>query len=252
MIWFCPCAGSRGGGSSTNIAEELLSRQMASVIRLLHFTVSPRFKRQEEVRCDWKDARLRNLSDTDRTRDESKYENGFSKRVENWIGREMAYPTNVLQATECGFKGHPAAFPKHCQHGSSSCSRTRETPCQDPFAGKHCWRRSNWEGTPLASTPSRTIAMRWRKRGKPCPPIGGSTPRVTHARVALFAGKVKAKLTGQSSAKPSYQESVSVPGPRLLAHMRAKEVYQMLRHHGLQTCQRREKVQHIRYRPRIR
>ena len=85
--------------------------------RLLHFTLDKRFKmRQESVMVpmgSWKQSRLRNLSDTDRTRDESRNSNGFGKKVENWIGREMAYPTNVLHlATECGYKGHPAAFPK--------------------------------------------------------------------------------------------------------------------------------------------
>ena len=87
--------------------------------RLLHFTINKKFKmRQESVMVpmgDWKTARLRNLSKTDYTdytRNESKNENGFGKKVENWIGRDMAYPTNVLHlSTECGYKGHPAAFP---------------------------------------------------------------------------------------------------------------------------------------------
>ena len=36
----------------------------------------------------------------------------FGKKIENWVGREMAYPTNVLRmATECGYKNHPATFP---------------------------------------------------------------------------------------------------------------------------------------------
>lgn len=61
----------------------------------------------------WKDKRLANLSETDLLRDESKHGNGFGKRVENWVGREMAYPSNVLyMATECSHKGHPATFPK--------------------------------------------------------------------------------------------------------------------------------------------
>ena len=108
--------------------------------RLLHFTISRKFKmRQEAVMVpmgDWKDARLRNLSDTDRTRDESRHENGFGKRVENWIGREMAYPTNVLHmATECGFKGHPATFPKALPKWFIELFTDVGDTVLDPFAG---------------------------------------------------------------------------------------------------------------------
>ena len=84
--------------------------------RCLHFTLQKKFKmRQESVMVpmgEWKKARLRNLSDIDKTRDVSKNGNGFGKKVENWVGREMAYPTNVLHmATECGYQNHPATFP---------------------------------------------------------------------------------------------------------------------------------------------
>jgi site-specific DNA-methyltransferase (adenine-specific) len=61
---------------------------------------------------DWAKSRLKKLSDTDRRRDESKVRSGFGKNVSNWIGREMAYPTNVIHlATESGNKNHSAAFP---------------------------------------------------------------------------------------------------------------------------------------------
>lgn len=84
--------------------------------RLLHFTKSKKFKMNQEAVMvptgDWAESRLKNLSETDKTRDLSKNENGFGKNVSNWVGREYAYPTNVLHmATECGYKGHPATFP---------------------------------------------------------------------------------------------------------------------------------------------
>ena len=61
---------------------------------------------------DWYDSRMRNLSETDRTRDESRVGSGFGKKVENWVGRDMVYPTNVLHgATECGNRNHSAVFP---------------------------------------------------------------------------------------------------------------------------------------------
>ena len=108
--------------------------------RLYHFTLSPHFKmRQKSVMVpmgDWKSARLANLSDTDRTRDLSKHENGFGKRVENWVGRDMAYPTNVLHmATECGFKGHPAAFPKALPTWFIKLFTDKGDTVLDPFAG---------------------------------------------------------------------------------------------------------------------
>ena len=85
--------------------------------RCLHFTKSRRFHMyQDAVRVpmgNWRHSRLRNLSDTDRRRDESKVQSGFGKRIENWVGRDLAYPTNVLHlATECGNRNHSATFPE--------------------------------------------------------------------------------------------------------------------------------------------
>lgn len=84
--------------------------------RCLHFTRQIKFKMyQEQVMVpvgEWAEKRLSRLSQTDLRRDESKSLSGFGKNVSNWIGREMVYPTNVLQlATECSNKNHSAAFP---------------------------------------------------------------------------------------------------------------------------------------------
>ena len=108
--------------------------------RLLHFTINPKFKmRQASVMVpmgNWRRSRLQNLSDTDRKRDLSKHENGFGKRVENWVGRDMAYPTNVLHmATECGFKGHPAPFPKTLPEWFIRLFTDEGDTVLDPFAG---------------------------------------------------------------------------------------------------------------------
>ena len=52
------------------------------------------------------------MSETDRLRDESRVGSGFGKKVENWLGRDKVYPTNVLHgATECGNRNHSAVFP---------------------------------------------------------------------------------------------------------------------------------------------
>jgi site-specific DNA-methyltransferase (adenine-specific) len=85
--------------------------------RLLQFNKSRQFNMyQEEVMVptgDWAKSRLKKLSATDKIRDNSKVGSGFGKNISNWIGRTMAYPSNVLHlATECNNKNHSAAFPK--------------------------------------------------------------------------------------------------------------------------------------------
>lgn len=84
--------------------------------RCLHFTKSKHFKMfQEAVMVpmgDWKEKRLARLSDTDKIRDISHVGSGFGKNISHWVGREYAYPTNVLHlATECANRGHSASFP---------------------------------------------------------------------------------------------------------------------------------------------
>ncbi len=85
--------------------------------RLLQFNKSRKFNMyQEEVMVpmgDWAERRLKNLSETDKVRDPSKVGSGFGKRIANWIGREKAYPSNVLHmATETRNKSHSAVFPE--------------------------------------------------------------------------------------------------------------------------------------------
>jgi len=84
--------------------------------RCLHFTKQKHFRMfQDEVMVpvgDWADSRLRQLSEADRRRDESKVGSGFGKNVSNWLKRDLVYPTNVLHmATESGNRGHSASFP---------------------------------------------------------------------------------------------------------------------------------------------
>ena len=71
---------------------------------------------QDEVRVpigEWAKSRLKKLSETDKRRDNSRVGSGFGKNISNWIGRELAYPSNVLHlATETGNKAHSAVFPK--------------------------------------------------------------------------------------------------------------------------------------------
>jgi site-specific DNA-methyltransferase (adenine-specific)/site-specific DNA-methyltransferase (cytosine-N4-specific) len=85
--------------------------------RLLQFNKDRKFNMYQEAVMvpmgDWAKNRLKNLSDADMRRDDSKVGSGFGKNVSKWVGREMAYPTNVLSmATETSNKQHSAVFPK--------------------------------------------------------------------------------------------------------------------------------------------
>ena len=85
---------------------------------------------------NWRHSRLRNLSKTDQVRDLSQSENGFGKRIANWAGRELAYPTNVLHmSTECGYRGHPAAFPEALPEWFIKLFTDEGDLVLDPFAG---------------------------------------------------------------------------------------------------------------------
>lgn len=85
--------------------------------RLLQFNKEKKFNMyQDKVRIpmgDWAKTRLKNLSEADKKRDNSKVGSGFGKNVSKWVGRKLAYPTNVLSlATETGNKNHSAVFPR--------------------------------------------------------------------------------------------------------------------------------------------
>ncbi len=108
--------------------------------RCLHFTKSKKFSMYQEAVMvpmgDWRHARLRNLSQTDKIRDNSHVNSGFGKNVSNWVGRELAYPTNVLHlATECGNKNHSAAFPLSLPSWFIKLFTRRGDVVLDPFLG---------------------------------------------------------------------------------------------------------------------
>jgi DNA modification methylase len=108
--------------------------------RLLHFTKQKNFKMfQDAVRVpmgDWKQSRLKNLSDTDKIRDESKSQSGFGKNISNWIDRDLAYPTNVLSlATECRNKNHSATFSESLPDWFIRLFTEKGDVVLDPFAG---------------------------------------------------------------------------------------------------------------------
>ncbi len=108
--------------------------------RLLQFNKEKKFNMyQEEVMVpmgDWAKTRLKNLSETDKKRDESKVGSGFGKNISNWVNRDKAYPTNVLHlATECNNKNHSAAFPESLPEWFIKLFTQQEDTVLDPFMG---------------------------------------------------------------------------------------------------------------------
>lgn len=108
--------------------------------RLLQFNKEKHFHMyQEEVMIpigDWAKARLRNLTDTDKVRDNSKSGSNFGKNVSNWLKREFVYPTNVLHlATECNNKNHSAAFPNELPQWFIKLFTKEGDVVLDPFMG---------------------------------------------------------------------------------------------------------------------
>ena len=108
--------------------------------RLLQFNKGRHFNMyQDEVKVpigDWAKGRLKNLSATDKIRDNAKNGSGFGKNVSNWVGKETVFPTNVLHlATECNNKNHSAAFPEELPEWFIKLFTKPHDTVLDPFMG---------------------------------------------------------------------------------------------------------------------
>lgn len=108
--------------------------------RLIQFNKTRKFNMYQEAVMvptgDWAKTRLRNLSDVDKTRDNSKVGSGFGKKISNWLGRNMAYPTNVLHlATECSNRIHSAVFPEALPEWFAKLFTLEGDLVLDPFMG---------------------------------------------------------------------------------------------------------------------
>jgi len=69
-------------------------------------------------------------------RDNSRVGSGFGKKIANWIGRNKAYPTNVLRlATECANKNHSAVFPEALPEWFMKLFTREGDWVLDPFMG---------------------------------------------------------------------------------------------------------------------
>jgi len=108
--------------------------------RLLQFNKQRKFNMYQTAVMvpvgDWAKERLSNLSDTDKTRDESKVGSGFGKNISNWVNRKKVYPNNVLHlATECSNRNHSAAFPLELPIWFIKLFTQPDDIVLDPFVG---------------------------------------------------------------------------------------------------------------------
>lgn len=108
--------------------------------RCLHFTKQRQFKMNQDAVMvpmgDWAAARLKSLGKNDIVRFDSQVGSGFGKNIANWLGRDKAYPSNVLHfATECGNKNHSAAFPSALPEWFIKLLTDKGDTILDPFAG---------------------------------------------------------------------------------------------------------------------
>jgi len=108
--------------------------------RLLQFNKNKKFNMYQEAVMvqmgDWAKTRLKNLSETDKRRDNSKVGSGFGKNISKWVGREKAYPSNVLvMATETSNKKHSAVFPRELPNWFIKLFTKPGDVVLDPFLG---------------------------------------------------------------------------------------------------------------------
>jgi len=108
--------------------------------RLLQFNKSKNFSMYQEAVMipmgDWARIRLRHLGKNDVRRFDSQVKSGFGKNIANWVGRKLAYPSNVLHlAPETGNKNHSAVFPRALPEWFIKLFTKKNDLVLDPFLG---------------------------------------------------------------------------------------------------------------------
>ena len=108
--------------------------------RCLHFTKTNKFNMYQDAVMvpmgEWAKARLKKLGKNDVVRFDSQVGSGFGKNIQNWVGRDMAYPSNVLHfATETGNKNHSATFPRALPEWFIKLFTKEGDWVLDPFVG---------------------------------------------------------------------------------------------------------------------
>lgn len=108
--------------------------------RLLQFNKTKKFSMyQESVMVpmgEWAKTRLKHLGKNDTVRFNSQVGSGFGKNISKWIGRTMAYPSNVLHLpTETDNKNHSAVFPNEMPEWFIKLFTRENDFVLDPFLG---------------------------------------------------------------------------------------------------------------------
>jgi len=85
---------------------------------------------------DWAKTILKHLGTNDVVRFNSQVGSGFGKNIANWVGRDKAYPSNVLHlATETGNRSHSATFPRDLPGWFIKLFTKEDDWILDPFVG---------------------------------------------------------------------------------------------------------------------
>lgn len=105
-----------------------------------HFAKQKGFTFNQDVvmvpRGDWANTRMKNLSDTDKSRHNSDTASGFGRNVSAWNDRELVYPSNVLYGSpETKNQGHPAVYPVWLPEFFIKLLSNEGDLVYDPFVG---------------------------------------------------------------------------------------------------------------------
>lgn len=108
--------------------------------RCLQFNKSRQFHMYQETVMvpmgDWAKIRLKHLGSNDVIRFNSQVGSGFGKNIANWVGRDKAFPSNVLHlATETGNRNHSATFPRSLPEWFIKLFTKEDDWVLDPFVG---------------------------------------------------------------------------------------------------------------------
>jgi DNA modification methylase len=108
--------------------------------RIIHFSKTADIKmRQKAVKIpigEWTDARLRNMSANDRTRQQSATNAKIGRKIAAWEGKSTVNPSNVLHKPPvCHNTGHSAAFPEWLPEFFIKLFTDSGDIVLDPFSG---------------------------------------------------------------------------------------------------------------------
>ncbi|MBF2754528.1 MAG: site-specific DNA-methyltransferase [Gammaproteobacteria bacterium AqS3] len=108
--------------------------------RIIHFSKDKNIKmNQEAVKIpigDWKDTRLKNMSQNDMERRNSATQSGIGRRISAWEGRDTVFPSNVLHKSPVAHNtGHSAAFPDWLPEFFIKLFTDEGDVVLDPFSG---------------------------------------------------------------------------------------------------------------------